>query len=138
MRKEVHLIMQKTLSSSMHASYRSVLMSTIGTITTANIVRVMIASRKNCTSVANYVERILRLKKRNVGAVENVVTLAWIILVHVSNDIRDRDLNERNSGDTHTDVSSTFDTQSGCRYEHKNRKDIFRSAHNKPTRRVGI
>ena len=40
-------------------SYRSVLTS-------------MIASRENWTSVANYVERILRLKKRDLEAAEHV------------------------------------------------------------------
>ena len=44
----------------------SCMMSTIETSTAANIVGVMIASRENCSSVANYVERILRLKKRDL------------------------------------------------------------------------
>ena len=55
-------------------SFRSVLTSTTGTITTANIVGVMIASRDNWASVANYVERILRLKNRDLEAVELVGT----------------------------------------------------------------
>ena len=47
-------------------SYHSELTSTIGTITAVNIVGVMIASRANCAPVANYVEPILRLKKRDL------------------------------------------------------------------------
>ena len=46
--------------------------SIIGTIMAANIVGVMIASRVNCPSVANYVEWILRLKKRDLYAAEHV------------------------------------------------------------------
>ena len=53
-------------------SYRSVLMSIIGTITAGNIVGVMIASRENWASLANYVERILGLKKRDLEAAEYV------------------------------------------------------------------
>ena len=49
-------------------SYRSVLTSIIGTITVANIVGVTIAIRENWASVVNYVERILRLKKRDLEA----------------------------------------------------------------------
>ena len=37
-----------------------------------NIIGVMIASRENWASVANYVERILRLKKRDLEAAEYV------------------------------------------------------------------
>ena len=50
----------------------SLLMSIIGTITDANIVGVMIANRKNRASVANYMERILKLKKRDHEAAEHV------------------------------------------------------------------
>ena len=53
-------------------SYRSVLTSIIGTIKAANIVGVMIASRENRASVANYVDWILRLKKRNLETAEYV------------------------------------------------------------------
>ena len=53
-------------------SYQSILMSVIGTITAANIVGVVIASRENWASVANYVQRILRLKKRDLQAAERV------------------------------------------------------------------
>ena len=42
-------------------SYRSVLTLIIRTIWAANVAGVMIASRENLVSVANYVERILRL-----------------------------------------------------------------------------
>ena len=52
-------------------SYRSELTSTIGTIT---------ASRENGVSVANYVERILRLKRRDLEAAEQVDVPAWKIL----------------------------------------------------------
>ena len=51
-------------------SYRSVLTSIIRTNTAANIVAFMIVSRKNWASVANYLERILRLKKRDPEASE--------------------------------------------------------------------
>ena len=53
-------------------SYRSVLMSTIGTITAANIVSVMIASREKWASVANYVEHILKLQKSDLKAAEHM------------------------------------------------------------------
>ena len=53
-------------------SYRSVLTSIVGLITAANIVGVMTASSENWTSVVNYVERILRLKKRDLEAAERV------------------------------------------------------------------
>ena len=52
-------------------TYRSVLTSVIGTITAANIVGVMIASKENCASVANCVERLLRLKKSDLEAAEH-------------------------------------------------------------------
>ena len=52
--------------------YRSVLTSINGTITVANIVDVMITSRENWASVANYLERILRLKKRNLETAKHV------------------------------------------------------------------
>ena len=48
----------------------------IGKIKADHIVGVMIASRKNWPSVANYVERILRLKKRDLEAVKHVGVLA--------------------------------------------------------------
>ena len=51
-------------------------MSIIGMITATNIVGVVIARRGNWASVANYVERILRLKKRDLEAAEHVGTLA--------------------------------------------------------------
>ena len=53
-------------------SYRSELTSTIGTITAANIVGVMIPSRENLASMVNYVERILLLKKGDLEATEHV------------------------------------------------------------------
>ena len=53
-------------------SYRSELTSTIGMITAANNIGVMIASRKKWASVANYLERILRLKKRDFEAAKQV------------------------------------------------------------------
>ena len=56
--------------------YRSELTSTIGTITAANIVGVMIASRENFASVANYVDGIVRLKKKDLEAAEQVVVPA--------------------------------------------------------------
>ena len=61
----------------------------IRTITAATIIGVMMATRENWASVANYMEPILRLKKRDLGAAERV-----------SNEIRNKDLDERNSGDT--------------------------------------
>ena len=42
------------------------------TVGVTNIVGVMIPSRENWTSVANYVERILMLKKRDLEAAEHV------------------------------------------------------------------
>ena len=68
-------MMQNTLFSNVPNNC----MSIIGTITAANIVGVMIANRKNWASVANYVQRILSQKKRG--------------------SIRNRDLDERNSGE---------------------------------------
>ena len=53
-------------------SYRSELMLTFETIVAANIVGVMIASRGNRASVANYMERIVRLKKRDLEAAKHV------------------------------------------------------------------
>ena len=50
-------------------SYRFILTSIIVTITTANIVR---TSRENWAPVVNNVERILRLKKRDLEAEEHV------------------------------------------------------------------
>ena len=57
-------------------SYRSELTSTIGMITAANIVGLMIASREKWASMTNYVERNLRLKKRDPAAAEHVGVLA--------------------------------------------------------------
>ena len=64
----------------------------------------MIASWENWASVANYVERILRLKKRDLEAMEHVgVTIyeagTWI-----------KEIVEN--------VSPTFNTQSGRGYDH--------------------
>ena len=53
-------------------SYCSELMSTIKTITAANIIGVMIAGRENWASVANYVGRILTLEKRDLEATKHV------------------------------------------------------------------
>ena len=53
--------------------HRPKLTSAIGTITIANIIDVMIANRENCKSVANFVERILRLNRRDLEAAENVI-----------------------------------------------------------------
>ena len=57
-------------------SYRSVLMAIIGTITVANIVVFMITSRDNWTSVANYVDWILSLRKGDLEAAEHIGVLA--------------------------------------------------------------
>ena len=51
-------------------------MSIIGTITAADIVGIMIARRKYWVSGANYVDSILRLKKRDLEAAEHVDTPA--------------------------------------------------------------
>ena len=50
--------------------------------------------------MANYVERILRLKKRDLDTAEKAGAPAYMTLLHVSDDIRNRNLDERNSGDT--------------------------------------
>ena len=47
-------------------------MSIIGTIKATNIVGVIIASKENWASVAKCVERILKLKKRDLEAAEHV------------------------------------------------------------------
>ena len=67
-------MMQNLLFSSapVGTAIASVLTSIIGTITAANIVGVMNASKKNWASVGNYVELILRLKKRDLEAVQHV------------------------------------------------------------------
>ena len=57
-------------------SYRPELTSTIGTNSTANIVGVMIRTSENWTAVANYLERIPRLNKRDLEAAEHVGVLA--------------------------------------------------------------
>ena len=48
-------------------------------------------------SVANYVVRILRLKKRDLEAAEQVDMLAQKILAHGSDSLRNSDLDERMS-----------------------------------------
>ena len=45
-------------------------------ITIANFVGVVIANRENGVSVVNYVEQILRLKKRDLETAEHVGALA--------------------------------------------------------------
>ena len=55
-------------------SYRSVLASITGT--TCNIIRIMIARRENWVLEANYVDSILRVKKRDLKAAEHVGTTA--------------------------------------------------------------
>ena len=50
--------------------------------------------------MANYVELILRLKKKNLEAAEYVGMPAYIILEHVLDSIRIRVLIKGNSGDT--------------------------------------
>ena len=60
------------LECALWQSYCSVLTSIIGMITAANIIGVMISSGENWISVANYVERISRLKKRDLKAAEHV------------------------------------------------------------------
>ena len=68
-------MMQNTLLSIVPAAIQlnwTELTATIWTIKAANIVGIMITSRENWASVANYVERILRLKKREIEAVEHV------------------------------------------------------------------
>ena len=67
-------MMQNTLFSSVPAglSCRSVLKLIIAKFTVANIVAVMIASRENFALVANYMEQIVRLKKRDLEAAKHV------------------------------------------------------------------
>ena len=84
--------MQNILFSNEHA--------VMGSITAANIVGLVIASRSNWASVTNYVERILRLKERDLGAAGRVGMPAYMILAHVSNEIQNRHLEERNGEDT--------------------------------------
>ena len=67
-------MMQNTLCTRWQSN-RSELTSAIGTITAANIVGVMDASRENWASVANYLERILMLKKRDLEAAEHAGVL---------------------------------------------------------------
>ena len=81
-------------------SCRSVLTSIIGTTTATNIVRVMILSRENWASVVNYVNRILRVYKRDLKATEHEGTLVKLILAQMSNENTNKDQDERNSGDT--------------------------------------
>ena len=64
-------------------SCRSVLTLIIGKIMASSIVGVMIASKENWASVANYVEQILRLKKRDLEA----SVPAYMILAHMSDGI---------------------------------------------------
>ena len=66
-------MMQNTLLSSVPAGRAIVLtITTIETIKAINIVGVMITGRENSASVANYVERVLRLKKRDLETEEHV------------------------------------------------------------------
>ena len=51
-------------------SYRSKPTSITGTIASINIIGGMIASGESCISVTKYVERILRLKKKDLEAAE--------------------------------------------------------------------
>ena len=53
-------------------NYRSELMSIIATITATNIVCAIIACRENWESVANYMERMLYLEKRDLEVAEHV------------------------------------------------------------------
>ena len=66
-RKEKELLLRNTLFSSVAAG-RTI----AGTITAANIVGAMIASREIWASVANCVERILWLKKKYLEAAKHV------------------------------------------------------------------
>ena len=54
------------------------LTSIIGTITAANIVWIMIASMENWASVANYLERILKLNKSGLEAAEHVAVPSFV------------------------------------------------------------
>ena len=81
-------------------SYRFVLTPVIGTITVANMVEVMIASKGNWISGANYMKLILRLKKRDIEAAEYEGAPAQVKLTHMSDGIQNRHLDERNKGDT--------------------------------------
>ena len=60
------------MQSTLFSSYRSVLTSIIRTIMAPDIVGIMIASRENWASGANYMEHILTLKKRNIEAAEHI------------------------------------------------------------------
>ena len=46
-------------------------------------------------------ERIVRLKKGHLEAAEHVGVSAYMILAHVSDGIRNNDLDERSSGETY-------------------------------------
>ena len=81
-------------------SYRFVLTSIIGTIKAANIFGLRIASGEYWPSVPIYVERILRLKKRDLEGAEHVNVPAKLILANMSDDMRNRHLYERNIGDS--------------------------------------
>ena len=61
-------------------------------ITATNIVGTIIASKENWASVTNYVERILKMKKRVLEAAEHIGVPAKITLTHVSDEIRNRNL----------------------------------------------
>ena len=50
--------------------------------------------------MANYVGRVLRLKKRDLEAAEHVGMPASMILAHLSDGIRSRSLDERSSVNT--------------------------------------
>ena len=106
-------------------SYLSVLSSIFEAMTAANIVGVISTSMENWDSVANYVERILRLKKRDLEAAEHAGVPASMILEHMPNRIR------------LLDVSSTFNTQFGRNKDQRAKKGStqFQSGHNKSMRR---
>ena len=53
-------------------SYRFVLTSIIASITVDNIIGVIISGRGNRVSVANYVERILRMMERDLKAAKHI------------------------------------------------------------------
>ena len=72
-------------------SHRSELTSTIGTITAANVDRIVIACRENWASVVNYVQ----LNKRDLKVVKHVDMPAQKILTQGSDGLRNRDLEEK-------------------------------------------
>ena len=78
----------------------------------ANIAEVSIASKENWASMANCVEQILRLKKRNLerAGFDDTGT-------RVRRDIKQRP--ERKEYWRHLDISSTYGAQSGRGYGHE-------------------